>query len=150
MSKRNRNNPQTPAQQPPQRGNDTMLMALLGAVAVALVGLAIWAASRGGATQPAAPVAATPQPPAETAQVPISVPALPPEEDDAALAAAPRITVAEFKERLARGEAVAIDVRDLDSYVAGHIPDALQIPLAYVEGEIPWFPKDKLLVPYCT
>ena len=43
-----------------------------------------------------------------------------------------------------------LDVRDVDAYAASHIPGALQIPLARVEGEIPYLPKDKPLITYCT
>ena len=43
-----------------------------------------------------------------------------------------------------------IDVRDADSYKERHIPGALHIPLAYIAGEIPYLPKDKPIVTYCT
>jgi hydroxyacylglutathione hydrolase len=43
-----------------------------------------------------------------------------------------------------------IDVRDADSYRDRHIPGAMHIPLAYIQGEIPYLPKDKPIVAYCT
>jgi len=43
-----------------------------------------------------------------------------------------------------------IDVRDVDSYKERHIPGALHIPLAYIAGEVPYLPKDKPIVTYCT
>lgn len=43
-----------------------------------------------------------------------------------------------------------IDVRDADSYKERHIPGALHIPLAYIAGEVPYLPKDKPIVTYCT
>jgi rhodanese-related sulfurtransferase len=58
--------------------------------------------------------------------------------------------VVEAKRLIDEGGAVVIDVRDFDDYVAGHIPGSLQIPLGYVQGEIPWFPQDKKLITYCT
>lgn len=61
-----------------------------------------------------------------------------------------RIDAAETKRLLDAGEAITIDVRDVQSFVAGHIPGALQIPLQYVPGEIPWFPRDKTIITYCT
>ena len=70
--------------------------------------------------------------------------------DHAAELAVPRITPAELRAALDRGEAVALDVRDIDSYTAGHLPGALHIPLSYVESQIPYFPKDRKIVPYCT
>ena len=66
------------------------------------------------------------------------------------IAQARRISVQEAKGLLDAGEAITIDVRDVQSYIAGHVPDALQIPLQYVQGEIPWFPRDKTIITYCT
>ena len=43
-----------------------------------------------------------------------------------------------------------IDVRDADSYKERHIPGALHIPLPYIAGEVPYLPKDKPIVTYCT
>lgn len=43
-----------------------------------------------------------------------------------------------------------IDVRDADSYKERHIPGALHIPLSYIAGEVPYLPKDKPIVTYCT
>ena len=43
-----------------------------------------------------------------------------------------------------------IDVRDVDSYKERHIPGALHIPLGYIAGEVPYLPKDKPIVTYCT
>lgn len=50
----------------------------------------------------------------------------------------------------ARGEAIVIDVRDADAYIAGHIEGALHIPLSYIEGEVPYLRKGKPIVTYCT
>lgn len=42
---------------------------------------------------------------------------------------APRIPMAEFKQLMASGKVLAIDVRDTQSYVTGHIPGAQSAPL---------------------
>lgn len=44
-------------------------------------------------------------------------------------AGAPRIPLAEFKQLLASGNVLVIDVRDAQSYVTGHIPGARSVPL---------------------
>jgi cytoskeletal protein RodZ len=46
--------------------------------------------------------------------------------------------------------ATIIDVRDKDSYLEGHVPGALHIPLAYIAGEVPYLPKNKPIITYCT
>lgn len=60
------------------------------------------------------------------------------------------ITAAELKALLDRDEAVVIDVRSIEQYFAGHIPASLHIPVPRIEGEIPYLPKGKLIVTYCT
>jgi len=57
-----------------------------------------------------------------------------------------RISLADMQ----RADAIVIDVRDVDSYIAGHIPGSLHIPLSYIDGEVPYLPKDKAIVTYCT
>ena len=43
-----------------------------------------------------------------------------------------------------------IDVRAADDYKERHIPGAMHIPLAYIDGEVPYLPRDKPIVAYCT
>ena len=62
----------------------------------------------------------------------------------------PRVSVAALQEKIARGEVVVLDVRDSDSYSASHIPGALHIPLSYIESELPYLPRSKPIVTYCT
>ncbi|MBI2215294.1 MAG: rhodanese-like domain-containing protein [Acidobacteria bacterium] len=95
-----------------------------------------------------------PQPVPETAQQTPQT-ATPAEDHDhaaleAEIAKVPRISPDALAEELKAGTAVVIDVRDQRAYIGGHIPDAMQIPLQFVEGEIPYFPKDKKLVTYCS
>lgn len=61
-----------------------------------------------------------------------------------------RITADELKPQFDRGEVTIIDVRDADPFVQSHIPGALQIPLARIEGEIAYLPKGKPIVTYCN
>lgn len=68
----------------------------------------------------------------------------------AALSGVERISPDGLKDLMDRGEAAIIDVRDIDTFKAGHIPGALQIPLQYVAGETQYFPRDKKLITYCT
>jgi 3-mercaptopyruvate sulfurtransferase SseA len=62
----------------------------------------------------------------------------------------PRTQLAEAKQRIDSGSVLVIDVRDADSYIASHIPGAIQIPLARVEGEINYLPRTKPILTYCT
>ena len=48
---------------------------------------------------------------------------------EADLAGAPRISIAEFKPLFVAQQVVVIDVRDPASFAAGHIPGARSIPL---------------------
>ena len=72
------------------------------------------------------------------------------ETQDAAHAAVPRISVDDLKQKIARGEVTVIDVRDADAFLAAHIPGSLHIPFARIEGEVPYLPKGKPIVTYCT
>ena len=45
------------------------------------------------------------------------------------LAAAPRVSMAEFKSLAAAGKVLVVDVRDQLSFATGHIPGARSIPL---------------------
>jgi hypothetical protein len=62
----------------------------------------------------------------------------------------PRIAPEELLEAYNNKSVTIIDVRDADSYKERHIPGAMHIPLAYIQGEIPYLPKDKPIVTYCT
>jgi 3-mercaptopyruvate sulfurtransferase SseA len=66
------------------------------------------------------------------------------------LESVPRIPMPAFRQRLERGEIVVIDVRDVEDYTAAHIPGAIHIPLSYMQGELPYLPRGKPIVTYCT
>jgi rhodanese-related sulfurtransferase/DNA-binding HxlR family transcriptional regulator len=55
----------------------------------------------------------------------------------------------ELRDRLARGEAVLIDVRPREEYAAGHIEGARSIPLEELEQHLSELPPDREIVAYC-
>ena len=61
-----------------------------------------------------------------------------------------RISIADFRSAYDSKEITVIDVRPIEAFVAAHVPGALHIPLSRVEGEIPYLPKGKPIVTYCT
>jgi rhodanese-related sulfurtransferase len=73
-----------------------------------------------------------------------------PATDSAPPAEVPFIEQAEAKQLVDQNRATLLDIRDAESYVISHIPGALQIPLSRVQGEVPFLPKDKTIVAYCT
>jgi hypothetical protein len=66
-------------------------------------------------------------------------------------AAALRISLADFKKLVDQGAVLVVDVRDPQSYAAGHIPDALNVPLDRLEKEAPALRRArKPIVTYCS
>lgn len=120
------------------RTRDWVLMAAGLAVVVGLIAFVLMRSS-----PPVADV-----PPA-TAAMPAAEPATA-GHDHAAESSVRRMTVAELRTALDRGEAVVVDVRDVDSYRSGHIPRSMHIPLNFVESQVPYLPKGKTFVSYCT
>jgi hypothetical protein len=106
--------------------------AIMMAVVVLIVAAgAAWVLARGRSASPA-PRNAAPAP----------------EPTPADLASVPRIPPAELAQK--SGSVTVIDVRDADAYMAGHVTGAMHIPLQYLPGEVPYLPKDKPIVTYCT
>lgn len=62
----------------------------------------------------------------------------------------PHLSVEALRDAIARGEAVALDVRGSVPYELGHISGAIWAPLGRLASTAGALPKDKLLVPYCT
>ena len=64
----------------------------------------------------------------------------------------PRVTVEEALTALTSGMALIVDVRSPQSFAAGHIEGAVNIPLAQIEEETSSLPLDKNLwiITYCT
>jgi 3-mercaptopyruvate sulfurtransferase SseA len=61
-----------------------------------------------------------------------------------------RISLADSKKVLDDQSAVFLDVRDPATYEAGHIPGALNIPLAQLETRLSELDANRLIVTYCT
>lgn len=51
---------------------------------------------------------------------------------------------------LQASEVVLLDVRTPDAYAKGHLPTAINIPLADLVGKLATLPKDKTIVTYCA
>lgn len=63
---------------------------------------------------------------------------------------APRITVAELRQLVEKGDAVIVDVRAKEAYDAEHIEGSISIPLNDLDARAGQLPKDKLVAAYCT
>ncbi|HEX5835986.1 MAG TPA: rhodanese-like domain-containing protein [Pyrinomonadaceae bacterium] len=61
-----------------------------------------------------------------------------------------RITIDELEAMMKDGKAFVVDVRNQDSYDAGHIPGAKLIPSGEILNHLDELPKDKLIVTYCS
>jgi len=122
--------------QPKQLSNLPLIIG--GLLVVALLGFAFWRMTK----RNEAPAPVTQAAPA--VQQPVAA------DEEAAKALVTRISVADLQTRLANNQVTLIDVRDADSYLQSHIPGAMHIPLARIDGEIPYLPKDKPIVTYCT
>lgn len=62
----------------------------------------------------------------------------------------PRITAAELRKLVDKGDAVIIDVRSKAAYDAEHIEGAISLPLGDLEARAGELPKEKLIAAYCT
>ena len=71
---------------------------------------------------------------------------------DAELAAPElRISPAQLKTLLETGHVLVLDVRDADSYVAGHLPGAVLMPLGDLADRLPQLRhENRPIVTYCT
>lgn len=61
-----------------------------------------------------------------------------------------RVGMDELKAGFDQNAVTIIDVRDMQSYLASHIPGALHIPVSMIEGEVGYLPKGKPIVTYCS
>ena len=66
------------------------------------------------------------------------------------LAAAPRVTQADFKKLIDSGKVIVVDVRSLDTYKTGHIPSARSIPLIDIPTRGKELVGNKVVVTYCS
>ncbi|CAN5559297.1 MBL fold hydrolase [soil metagenome] len=68
---------------------------------------------------------------------------------DEGLSKIEQITAVTAKELLDRGEITILDVRGSAEYKEGHVPEAVHIPLGYLEDRLDEVPDNKLLVVHC-
>jgi len=63
---------------------------------------------------------------------------------------AKRITTTELATLMKEGKVYLIDVRLQDAYDLGHIPGSRLIPAGEILNHVNEFPKDKMIVTYCS
>lgn len=124
-----------PQQTKAQQQRTTAFVAVATFAGLSVIALVAWSLTR--ASEPAVP--AVPAAAMATQAAPF-----------AAVETFDRITPAEAKELAAAGKAIFLDVRSIEQYKATHVADALHIPVTLVQGEIPYLPKDKMIITYCT
>jgi predicted sulfurtransferase len=61
-----------------------------------------------------------------------------------------RVTPAEVRAALEKGEAVIVDVRGSGAYEAGHIKGARSMPTDQLLSRIGELPRDKMVITYCS
>lgn len=59
------------------------------------------------------------------------------------------ISAAELLQRLIEGNILLLDVRPVEEYAAGHLPDALSIPIAELQTRLVELPQEREIVAYC-
>jgi rhodanese-related sulfurtransferase len=121
------------------RSRFAQILGFVGGALLVLVATWLFVRKPATATASTAPEVVT-----EAAMVPQAAAATTPSGEFA------RISAADLKPLVERNEVTIIDVRDIDSYLASHIPGSLHIPLSMIEGEIAYLPKGKPIVTYCT
>lgn len=92
--------------------------------------------------------AAFAQPPTLTPQPATAEPALQAPADP--LDAARRISAAEARQAVEKGEAVLVDVRSKEAYDFEHAQGAILLPVMEIPTRAGELPKDKLVITYCT
>jgi rhodanese-related sulfurtransferase/DNA-binding MarR family transcriptional regulator len=60
-----------------------------------------------------------------------------------------KVTIDEVRDRLRAGKAVLLDARPEVEYQAGHLPQAISIPLDELERRLDELPRNRTLVVYC-
>ena len=133
--------------EPESSARNAYIIMIAGALAV--LGLVGWALNRSFNAPVSDVPLSTQSPIAQPVQTtaPLSTD---PHQQDPERAAVPRIEPQALRPKQLNGEVTIIDVRDADSYTTGHIPGAIHIPFARIEGEIPYLPRAKPIVTYCT
>lgn len=61
-----------------------------------------------------------------------------------------RVTLANSKAALDSKSALFLDVRDAQSYAAGHVPGAINIPYGELESRLSELDSNQWIITYCT
>ena len=61
-----------------------------------------------------------------------------------------RVTPAEARAAVEKGQAVIVDVRGEDSFKAGHVKGALWIPVGDIVARSGELPRGKMIITYCS
>lgn len=109
-----------------QRRNDLLPLLLIGVGVLLVIGVLVWQATRSTQT------AATPANPNDPT------------------AGVERVSLEDAKAALDSGEAIFLDVRDSQSFEQGHIPGAVNIPLALLQNRANELDSNKWIITYCT
>ena len=135
-------------------------MIIMAVCALAVVALVVWALTRTvdptTAESPQAAAFPTAEPPAAIPTTPTATTAQTSADPTATSAdihpetGVPRISDEDFRPKYDAGSVVVIDVRDANSYAVGHIPGAMNIPMASIQSFTDMIPKGKEIVTYCT
>ena len=59
------------------------------------------------------------------------------------------IGATELLQRLVEGNIILLDVRPVEEYTAGHLPDAISMPVTELEARLSELPQDREIVAYC-
>ncbi|MGH2497626.1 MAG: ArsR/SmtB family transcription factor [Ktedonobacteraceae bacterium] len=59
------------------------------------------------------------------------------------------ISATELIQRLIEGNILLLDVRPVEEYAAGHLPNALSIPIAELQARLVELPREREIVAYC-
>lgn len=132
---------QTKTQTTKQQQRTTLIYAVATFLGLSVLTVVAWAVTRPDAPAPVQAASAIAAP----AQTQVPAPAEHDHSHDFET-----ISIEETKALYDKGEIAILDVRSMEQYTAAHIPNAMQIPLTRVEGEIPYLKRDKLIVTYCT
>jgi rhodanese-related sulfurtransferase len=63
----------------------------------------------------------------------------------------PRITIDAVKALMAKNQVLLVDVRDPQSFAAGHMPGAINVPFDRIPDHVETWKKEKrLIVTYCA
>lgn len=130
----------------PEPSNPNVVYAVMTAGAIAVLALVGWALYRSFN----APISSAAVSQSSSVPAAVPVPATNSGDEEAAKAAVPRISVEDLHQRIANNAITLIDVRTKEGWDSGHIRGAMHIPLASVEANLSYIPRDKPIVTYCT